>query len=137
LAVNKNLWTQFEGQINKVSAWFWGHEHFYVAYEPYTLGKVKLKRGRLIGHGAVPMPTEDEHYQKKHFADTTNYPVPKQIKGTEMQSKHGYFFNGFAMLTLNGKQAKCDYYALPLNKIDVKTGIIQWGPEMCVYSEKF
>lgn len=36
---------------NKVTAWFWGHEHRFAMYKP----KDKLPYGRLIGHGGVPV----------------------------------------------------------------------------------
>jgi hypothetical protein len=38
-------------QQNKVTAWFWGHEHRFALYAHRS----DLPYGRLIGHGGVPV----------------------------------------------------------------------------------
>jgi hypothetical protein len=41
---------------NQVTAWFWGHEHRFAMYSP----RPRLKYGRLIGHGGVPVYARSE-----------------------------------------------------------------------------
>jgi len=137
LALNIELWAQFEDLIDHVTIWYWGHEHFYTIYGPYRFGEAILQRGRLVGHGAVPMPTDDEQYKKQKYADTHRYPVPNEVPGAEMHSKFGYFFNGYAILTLSGNRGKCDYYEVPITSEDLKSGSIEWGAARITYSETF
>ncbi len=41
---------------NDVDAWFWGHEHDCMAYQPFR----GVKAARVIGHGAVPTPVRTD-----------------------------------------------------------------------------
>ncbi len=41
-------------QQNKVTAWFWGREHRFALYAPWS----DLPYGRLVGHGGVPVWAE-------------------------------------------------------------------------------
>lgn len=51
--MNAALWNELAPYMNHIKAWFWGHEHSFKLYEPYTGndGNV-LTKGRLIGHSA-------------------------------------------------------------------------------------
>jgi hypothetical protein len=88
---------------NGIAAWFWGHEHNLCVYAPY-LG---LKRGRCLGHGAIPVFAADNPYD----------PLP-QIKnppgiqaGTMLSVAGELYTHGFALLSLNANGvAAADYY---------------------------
>jgi len=41
--------------LDRVGLWFWGHEHQFAAYGPYTPGGTPLIRARCIGHGGMPI----------------------------------------------------------------------------------
>eukprot|EP00932_Pfiesteria_piscicida_P006713 SRR837773.16668.p2 GENE.SRR837773.16668~~SRR837773.16668.p2 ORF type:complete len:161 (+),score=50.04 SRR837773.16668:133-615(+) len=65
-AINTRLWRQFPPQaLEGVAAWFWGHEHASVAFEPYA----GLRRGRCAGNGAVPVPKDYDAYQQNPKLD--------------------------------------------------------------------
>jgi hypothetical protein len=102
--VNMLLLNQLAPSLTKVTAWFWGHEHRLGVYEAFQ----GLQRGRCLGHAAVPV-----------FADETGDP-PKlagvpilQVNGAPLNpgvDDDGVFKHGYAIMELNGKDAKVSYY---------------------------
>ena len=52
-----------------IAAWFWGHEHRLAIYQDYA----DITFGRCIGHGAIPILTDDDPYQV-HEARWTDLP---------------------------------------------------------------
>jgi len=102
-SLNAVLLSQLQGSLPSVSAWFWGHEHRLGIYDPFQ----GLQRGRCLGHAAVPV-----------FADATGDPpklggVPVHRENgnlLDMGVADGIFKHGFAIMTLNGQNAKVSYY---------------------------
>jgi hypothetical protein len=88
----------------RIAAWFWGHEHSLSIYEPYA----GLRRGRCIGHGAVPVASTEKIY---HVLPELKR-RPKIVKGTELGLDGSVFAHGFAMITLSQSQepATAEYY---------------------------
>jgi hypothetical protein len=75
-----------------IAAWFWGHEHNLCIYAPYG----GLKRGRCLGHGAIPVFAADTPYDPLPQIEN-----PPSILPRTMLSVAGEFYtHGFAMLTL-------------------------------------
>lgn len=88
---------------DRVAAWYWGHEHNLCIYEPYA----GLKRGRCIGHSAVPVFVEDDPYDT---LKGLRFP-PTIVAGTEVSHDGSYYLHGFAMLTLNaGGTGTAEYF---------------------------
>jgi Calcineurin-like phosphoesterase len=52
-AVGKVLGQKLAPVLNekRIDAWFWGHEHRFIVYEP----TVNVQHARLVGHGGVPV----------------------------------------------------------------------------------
>jgi hypothetical protein len=90
----------------RIHAWFWGHEHRLVLYDPHPLWGVK---GRCIGHGGFPAFRDDlpdahgdlyqwltlpaqPHVPKARLLDGPNFWVPQDTRGF---SPHGYVFLEF------------------------------------------
>ncbi|WP_162596346.1 metallophosphoesterase [Methylobacterium sp. 17Sr1-1] len=86
------MYDGFGGGRDRVAAWFWGHEHNLCIYEPYA----GLKRGRCIGHGAVPVFVEEDPYEPLAEVSVPPTLVPR----TQLSHDGSYYRHGFAMLTL-------------------------------------
>lgn len=82
-----------------IDAWFWGHEHRFIIYEP----TVHVRSARLIGHGGVPVymtHREDDGYIKPAIFEDRRF-----IKsGLE----HWAMF-GFAILDFEGPEIDVSY----------------------------
>jgi len=103
---NPNL-LQFLGEANmrgRIAAWFWGHEHSLGIYEPYA----GLRRGRCIGHGAVPVQSSERIYLV--LPDLQR--PPRIIPGTELALEGNIYAHGFAVLVLgnNDEGARAAYF---------------------------
>jgi hypothetical protein len=101
--VNQVLLSQLSASLDKVTAWFWGHEHRLGVYDAFQ----GIRRGRCLGHAAVPV-----------FSDATGDPpklagVPVLlVNGAPLDpgSANGLFKHGFAIMELAGKNATVSYY---------------------------
>lgn len=102
-AVNANLADAFKkmAQLGNISAWFWGHEHTLSIYNPFA----GLKRGRCLGHGAVPTSIVDKIYEP--LADLVETPT---VKATRLAQVGGVYAHGFAELKLAGDVCEAAYY---------------------------
>ncbi|MGO8371117.1 metallophosphoesterase [Rhizobium ruizarguesonis] len=104
--VNPALLEMFDGfgdGSDRVAAWYWGHEHNLCIYEPYS----KLKRGRCVGHSAVPVFVDDDPYEP---LQGLRFP-PKIIANTQVSHDGSFYRHGFAMLTLNaGGKGTAEYF---------------------------
>lgn len=103
-AVNPRLYEAFQAmaQSGKISAWFWGHEHTLSIYNPF-LG---LKRGRCLGHGAVPTSTADKIYEPLKDLDQT----PSIVSDTQLAMVGGIYAHGYAIVSLGGTSCSAAYY---------------------------
>jgi len=108
--VNAKLHKQLKDDFDLINAWFWGHEHRFVIFKNHPSSG--LKRGRLIGHGAIPVSFgngTDEYAINKDLEDVEGLKVPE---AEPIRVGHdGYiYYCGFAVLTMNGKNCQADYY---------------------------
>jgi hypothetical protein len=84
---------------NKVTAWFWGHEHRFAMYKP----RPDLPYGRLIGHGGVPVWARAK---SKPAPDTVQYVSAAGFRsGLER-----FALFGFAVLDFDGPQIGVRYF---------------------------
>jgi Calcineurin-like phosphoesterase len=95
----------------RMTAWFWGHEHRLVVYEPHQKWGVK---GRCIGHGGFPADRDTKIgaggnvYKWIHMQSRPHAPEALLLDGPNFwvtakpdeYSPHGYLF-----LELDGKKA--------------------------------
>jgi len=77
-----------------IDAWFWGHEHRCVFYEPVE----NVRHARLIGHGGVPV------YMVHQENDPYPRPACYEYRGFLSQSfgLERFAFFGFAVLDIDG-----------------------------------
>lgn len=86
----------------EIAAWFWGHEHNLSIYRPY----LNLRRGRCLGHSAIPVFAQDEPYQTVAGIED----LPQTVDATKLSMADGVYSHGFAMLALGPKAATADYF---------------------------
>ncbi|HTY59498.1 MAG TPA: metallophosphoesterase, partial [Bacteroidota bacterium] len=96
------LGPQLHPYLGDVALWFWGHEHRFAGYAPYSPdGGVKV-RGRCIGHGGMPV----------EIAQPANLHVPvvfvdNRVSGKEDGEPLGYC--GSALLEFEGPLLRVRY----------------------------
>ena len=90
----------------RIEAWFWGHEHRLVVYEPHSKWAVK---GRCIGHGGFPgfrdtdVGAKGDVYEWIHLKQRPHAPEAMLLDGPnfwvteapEQYGPHGYVFLEF------------------------------------------
>ena len=107
--LNQHLLDAFRGRLDKVAAWFWGHEHNLALYEDGLMG---VRKGRLVGSSAFESELDDNPNTVKYAE------VPFQLfgAGPVHAGKVGEFFNhSYAVIDLHGPSgaAAVEYYQIP------------------------
>lgn len=82
-----------------IDAWFWGHEHRCVLYEP-TGG---LEHGRCVGHGGVP------EYMPRTEHDPYKPPSVWEFRGRKPKLGQPWNTFGFAVLDFDGPNIEVRY----------------------------
>jgi len=108
-AANPHLMKAFDtmAALGKISAWFWGHEHTLSIYQPFK----GIQRGRCIGHGAIPVPNNDDVYKVVDELDE----APALIDGTKMGSGPRLWNHGYSLLSLGGETCRAEYLEIGAN----------------------
>jgi 3',5'-cyclic AMP phosphodiesterase CpdA len=86
----------------RISAWFWGHEHTLSIYDEFA----GLRRGRCLGHGAVPTSTLDKIYEPVPCLDK----IPSIVANTQLRTRGGVYAHGYAMLAFDRKSCSARYF---------------------------
>jgi len=96
-AVNDKLNSQIGPLLSKIAIWIWGHEHNLVIYKK-QLGIL----ARCVGHGAFPVG----------ITEVPDQPPHPEIAMEDFRLAQGeeFYAHGYAMVELNGKNAKVSYY---------------------------
>src|SRR5262245_639739 len=96
---------------HRIEAWFWGHEHRLVVYEPHSTWGVK---GRCIGHGGFPgfrdtaIGGGGPLYHWIHLKQRPHAPEAMLFDGPNFWVKAGpdqYGPHGYVFLELDGRDA--------------------------------
>lgn len=101
----------------RIHAWFWGHEHRLVLYEPHSTWGFK---GRCIGHGGFPgfrddltNPPSDVYVWVNLTAQSSGVPAAKLLDGPNFwvtEDPMRYSPHGFVTLEFDGDEAWETYY---------------------------
>ncbi len=108
---NKYLYQVFGPHIEaqKITAWFWGHEHLLEVYDSY-LG---LDKGRCVGHSAFPQVIEG-HYQVEHDQVPLLPDPANPSTFIKLGTSDEVYNHGFAVLELGaGQRGRALYYQMP------------------------
>jgi hypothetical protein len=90
-AVNRRLLAVVEPYREKISGWFWGHEHNLMVYKPY-LGL----NARCVGHSARPVRDYSSEVQSRYrYAIEDVHP--------SLRPGSSYLNHGFEIIDLQGK----------------------------------
>ena len=126
--LNENLLEVFKPYFSKVAGWFWGHEH---SVEIFEGGQEGLRKGRLIGNSGYQEWQGQNPYQSTDSPYKAITPQP-ELDVTDISwlgKSYNFYDHGFAMITLDGSEAKADYYEFPVfspsSKIPSKIPTIQ------------
>lgn len=110
-AYNPNLFANFQGVLDKIVYWFWGHEHTLAVFNSY----MGLQRGRCVGASAVPVFTDQQSYTNADGLQTyNNAPLPAWDPNGQLGNNGTSYDNCFALMTLNGASANVEYYRVPI-----------------------
>ncbi len=103
-SVNPHLLKAFNSMAasGSISAWFWGHEHTLSVYDQFS----GLRRGRCLGHGAVPVSILDTIYEPVSRLDQT----PTTMANTRLQQQGSVYAHGYAVLAFNADNCVAEYY---------------------------
>jgi predicted phosphodiesterase len=122
---NPYLYSCFEKYIesNKITTWYWGHEHLLAVYKPY----MNLEKGRCIGHGAVPI-LYNNGKPYKETASVKGKPIPnlpESLLPDDVLPNNGDVYDcGFVILDLkNDQSAKASYYSVGNGEGKVKLSL--------------
>jgi hypothetical protein len=112
-AYNKNLHATFQAVLNKISCWFWGHQHTLAIYDPY----MNLQRGRCVGASAVPVFKDQQSYADASGLQTYGgAPMPVWNPQGVLGNNGTDYNHCFALMTIAGPSATVDYYQVPVLK---------------------
>jgi|SRR5579872_2376290 len=112
-AVNPRLMHQFAPWFPQIVLWLWGHEHNQVIYAPFQ----GLEKGRCVGASAIPNHFPPDLYAvAKPLQALSPEQVPnildvRPAPNLAFDQKSGLYNFGFAMLTLDGQDGRCEYFA--------------------------
>lgn len=125
--INTELWAQFGPYLkDKVAVWLWGHEHNLLIFEDnyrpldwpitpeFTQAYQNLRKGRCVGHSALPVQDIEEPYKKIYPVNLINDHVKLDLTkvGTEMWYNHGF---QIMQLAGKGNPSRLSYFQVASN----------------------
>ena len=117
-AQGPNLQVALDSLLNaqRITAWYWGHEHRLVLYEPHPKWGLK---GRCVGNGGFPgfrdnlMSTPSPYYQWVSLLPAPHVPHAKVLDGQNLwipEDPMNYSPHGFLTLEFDGEKAFETYF---------------------------
>ena len=109
--LNTNLLEVFQPYLNKVVAWFWGHEHILNIYKD---NQAYLSKGRLVGNSGYEEWQGEDPYNntgspyKDMGIDLGYQPI------TYKDTNFNFYNHGFSLVLLSGTKARVNYYQYPV-----------------------
>lgn len=104
---SRYLHSYFSPYFNKISAWFWGHEHSFAIYQNGIYG---LEKGRLLGSSSYEESTSNNPYDN-------NFPLVPYASFNAPNHSNGYYDHVCAVLDFNRATPDADiavrYYTFP------------------------
>jgi hypothetical protein len=113
--LNEKIYTKFAPYFDRISAWYWGHEHNLILFEndlEIDKNRPVLKKGRLLGCSAYEETQDGDPY-------AINYPDAKFLQkprlalsrfNTDLQS---FYNHAFAILDVAPDKITASYYEYP------------------------
>ena len=108
---NNALYSVFQPFLDRIAAWFWGHEHNLALFQNGFMG---LAKGRLIGCSAYEESVDEDPY----FQNYPQVPYESYNSGTvKVGSASGYYNHGYAIIDFTrsapSDPIRVEYYQFP------------------------
>jgi hypothetical protein len=114
--LNKKLYDKFAPYFDRVSAWYWGHEHSLILFEDDLAiepGKPALKKGRLLGCSAYEENVSENPFAQK-YVEARFIKDMKQLGQSAFKTGGASFYNhAFAVLEIAPEQITATCYEYP------------------------
>jgi hypothetical protein len=103
----------FTPYVDRIAAWYWGHEHSLVLYEPF--GSVLYPR--CVGHSAIPVSADHPLYEAKYNV---------AFNEVRLGAHGGWYDHGYELLKLNGAERAitAEYYTLECGRDPGRTALL-------------
>jgi hypothetical protein len=114
--LNQNLYRLFGNYLDRVAAWYWGHEHNFLIFENDLViqpGQPPLKKGRLVGCSAYEETLMEDPYginnpEARFIAD-----MPRLQHSQWMTDVQQFYNHAFAILDVAPDKITASYYEYP------------------------
>ncbi len=114
--LNENLYATFKPYLDRIAAWFWGHEHNFIVFDndlEIQPGDKPLKKGRLLGCSAYE-ETEHEDPYTVRYAAARFIPNMKRLSVSKYRTDLQKFYNhAFAVFDVAPDKMTVSYYEYP------------------------
>jgi calcineurin-like phosphoesterase family protein len=114
--LNENLYGMFSKYFDRITAWYWGHEHNFIVFDNNLSihpGDPALKRGRLVGCSAYE-ETVDEDPFKINYPQARFIPNMPRLGLSPYKTDLQRFYNhAFAILDVAPEKITATYYEYP------------------------
>jgi Calcineurin-like phosphoesterase len=112
--LNEKLYKLFNPYFDRISAWYWGHEHSLIMFDDnlkIDANGPALKKGRLLGCSAYEESLDNDPYEEKHTE-------ARFLQGTWRLNKSSFggddFYNhAFAIFDVAPEKIIATYYEYP------------------------
>jgi calcineurin-like phosphoesterase family protein len=108
--LNEALNLTFRPYFDRIGAWYWGHEHNFVAFKD---GQCGVRKGRLIGCSAYEETQEQDPYEI-NYPDVAYAPDMQRLALSPYQGGLGKYYNhAMALLEMTPRKIDVSYYQYP------------------------
>lgn len=130
--LNHKLFKQTSSILNRTMLWFFGHDHAFNIFEPYTYKNVCIYRARLIGNGSCQSRESSlENCETENTIEfkKPNVPIPK-VKKIIPGNFNRILNNSYVVIDYTLRNVKVTYYEIPM----ISLGVFD-SPKILFYEE--
>jgi hypothetical protein len=114
--LNERLYGKFGKYFDRVSAWFWGHEHNLIFFEDNMKiddDKPRLQKGRLVGCSAYEENEGDDPYKINNSEARFVQNMKTLSQSTFKTGRTSFYNHAFAVLEVTPEKIMASYYEYP------------------------
>lgn len=108
--LNTKLYAQLREVLPQISLWLWGHEHNFIAYDPFPTGggRNPLSRGRCLGASGVPVRNSEKVYD----VDPRLKEAPS-MRPVRLSKGRDCYAHAYSIIDLDGPTGTAEYFEVP------------------------
>jgi hypothetical protein len=113
--LNEKLYGKFAPYFDRVSAWFWGHEHNLILFEDpmkFEADKPALRKPRLLGCSAYEESTGDDPFKIEYPQARFMEEMPR-LRLSKFGDGQNFYNHAFAILDVAPDKIMASYYEYP------------------------